>query len=113
MSIVLVSRDLMLTSKLEGAARVVGETLKVVATGEGALDAAADCRVMVVDLEVPGLEIASFIDEAKHQQEIPVIAYAPHVRTEKLAAAREAGCDLVVSRGQIMSNVESILRRFL
>ncbi len=101
----------MLASKLEGAARVVGETLKVVATGEGALDAVADCRMMVVDLEVPGLEIASLIDEAKRQQQIHVIAYAPHVRTEKLAAARDAGCDLVVSRGQIMSDVESILRK--
>ena len=115
MSIVLLSRDLMLSSKLEGVARAIGQSLKCVASGETIRENTEGCRVIVVDLELPELEIAALVEDAKsHAQEnIQVIAYAPHVRTEKLAAAREAGCDLVVSRGQMMSDAESILRRFL
>ncbi|QEG34059.1 hypothetical protein [Bythopirellula goksoeyrii] len=115
MSIVLLSRDLMLSSKLEGAARRVDQTLKVIGTDEAVLESVADCRVMVVDLEIPGLDIDELVQnlKARSPEGIQVIAYAPHVRTEKLAAAKEAGCDLVVSRGQIMSDAESILRSFL
>ena len=115
MPIVLVSRDLMLSSKLEGVARSLGQTLKSVGSGAAALGNAEECQVIVVDLELPGLDIAALVEGIKNRTQQPdnVIAYAPHVRTEKLAAAREAGCDLVVSRGQIMSDAESILRRFL
>ncbi|TWU25521.1 hypothetical protein [Bythopirellula polymerisocia] len=115
MPIVLVSRDLMLSSKLEGVARSLGQTLKSVGSGAAALGNAEERQVIVVDLELPGLDIAALVKGIKNRTQQPdkVIAYAPHVRTEKLAAAKEAGCDLVVSRGQIMSDAESILRRFL
>lgn len=115
MSILLLSRDLMLSSKLDGVARAVDQTLKVIGTDEAAMESVADSRAMVVDLEIPGLDIAELVQnlKARSSQGIQVVAYAPHVRTEKLAAAKEAGCDLVVSRGQIMSDAESILRRLL
>ena len=39
-----------------------------------------------------------------------VVAFGPHVHEQRLAAARDAGCDLVVSRGQFFSQLETILK---
>ena len=115
MALVLVSQDLMLTSRLEGAARALGATLLNVVSGEAALNAArgAGRTVIVVDLELPGLEIASFMQTLQGLEEVKVIAFGPHVRTEKLTAAQEAGCAEVVSRGKMVTDASSILQRFL
>jgi hypothetical protein len=40
-----------------------------------------------------------------------VIAFGPHVHEERLQAARKAGCDEVVSRGQFFAQVEGMLAR--
>ena len=41
------------------------------------------------------------------------IAFGPHVHETKLAAAREAGCDVVLTRGQFDAQMEAVLKRFL
>jgi DNA-binding NarL/FixJ family response regulator len=43
---------------------------------------------------------------------VAIVAFGPHVHRERLAAATEAGCDLVVSRGQFHAEMDSILARF-
>jgi hypothetical protein len=40
-----------------------------------------------------------------------VIAFGPHVHEDRLAAARAAGCDSVLSRGQFFSQAENVLGR--
>jgi hypothetical protein len=40
---------------------------------------------------------------------VRLIAFGPHVHEEKLAAARTAGFDLVISRGKFFSDVEAII----
>jgi len=34
-----------------------------------------------------------------------VIAFGPHIQTARLEGARAAGCDVVLSRGQISANL--------
>ncbi len=93
----------------------MGQNLDVAGTIEAAFENAAlsGSRLFIVDLELPDLNIDLLFNKSRNilQEDIHVIAYAPHVRTEKLAAARDAGCDLVVTRGQIMTDAESILRK--
>ncbi|HEY6564663.1 MAG TPA: hypothetical protein VIY86_09220 [Pirellulaceae bacterium] len=38
-----------------------------------------------------------------------LIAFGPHVQTEKLQAARDAGCDHVVTNGQIHRDLKGVL----
>jgi hypothetical protein len=65
-----------------------------------------DLSTAVVD--VSALVSAATVDSAKVRK---IIAFGPHVHAERLSAAREAGCDEVVSRGQFFAQVDTILQR--
>jgi DNA-binding response OmpR family regulator len=116
MNIVLLSGDLMSASRLQGAASRFAAKLLTATTGEQAL---AHCgeqpvAVVLVDLATPSLEIGPLINSLK-QGEIAapkVVAFGPHVHEERLAVAREAGCDEVVSRGQFFAQIETIIGRY-
>lgn len=103
MKLLIVSTDLMLVSRLEGLAR----SLDLAAVQAADLTAAiALCddqtSVAIVDLQTAGLNIAELNSQLKQANgAVRVVASGPHVHTERLAAAEAAGCDLVVSRGQL------------
>jgi CheY-like chemotaxis protein len=42
---------------------------------------------------------------------VPIVAFGPHVESESLTLARDAGADRVVTRGQLQSSLAEILRR--
>ncbi|MEM9353949.1 MAG: hypothetical protein AAGA92_13125 [Planctomycetota bacterium] len=108
--VVLLTADLMLTSRVQNAARGVA------VRPAGSLDAAAAAAAegpavaVVVDLLLPGIDphavrqaLASVVPEAR------TIAVAPHVHAQRLATAREAGFSEVMSRGQFDREVENVL----
>jgi DNA-binding response OmpR family regulator len=112
MEIVLLANDLMVVSQLQNAAAKIGATVRLAAT---ATDAARICGeavagVLVIDLAMPNvdLEIVRTLKSAPNSPRI--IAFGPHVHKERLAAAREAGCDRVTSRGEFFSGVDAILQ---
>jgi CheY-like chemotaxis protein len=114
MTVVLLSGDLAVLSRVEGAATRLGQAVRS-ASGESAameLCEAEDAKTVIVDLSMPSLDVASLVTQLKSIEgsNIRVVAFGPHVHEQRLAAAREAGCDLVVSRGQFFSQLESILR---
>lgn len=93
----LLSRDLMFTSQATGAANAAGCETQTV----GNLDqvTADEPHVVVLDLTLPGLDIASTVEGLK-KNSAKVIAVGPHVHEANLAAAQEAGCDFVITKGQ-------------
>ena len=105
MSIVLLSRDLMLGSRVEGAARQAGGKLVVVADQEAALAAVQEesCRYLLIDLQMPQLQLESLIVAVREAapSEISIVACGPHVHQRLLQKAADAGCDRVMSRGQL------------
>lgn len=44
---------------------------------------------------------------------VSVVAFGPHVHKGKLAAALEAGCDEVLSRGQFHGQIDQLIARYL
>lgn len=85
---------------------VAGESLAVeLCKGEGA-------NTLLVDLSLSSLDVASLVAQLRSGDGsgTRVIAFGPHVHEQRLTAAREAGCDLVVSRGQFFSQLETILK---
>jgi len=115
MNIVLLSRDLMLTSRLEGAARQLDVELMIAADGAAAVALCVErsSRLLIVDLRLPGLDVAELISQLQQQKErLPLLACGPHVHEMRLAEARRAGCDLVVTRGQLDREAENLLRPF-
>jgi hypothetical protein len=42
-----------------------------------------------------------------------IVAFGPHVHEARLAAARDAGCDLVLTRGQFDSQIDALLAQLV
>lgn len=107
--------DLLFSSQVTGAAARVGLPLRVVGSAEALLASCASEAVsaVVLDLSAPGLSVADLAPKLKKLGRPPtVVAYAPHVHGETLAAAQAAGCDLVLTRGQFHAQMGDLLRRF-
>jgi CheY-like chemotaxis protein len=113
MTVVLLSNDLAVLSRVEGAARRAGETVRQAASVAQAagICASEDVRLVVVDLSTPTIEIATTVRQLRSEPSSSprMIAFGPHVHEQRLADARAAGCDLVVTRGQFFSQLDSLL----
>lgn len=114
MTVVLLSSDLAILSRVEGAATLLGQRVRS-ASGESqavAVCKAEDANTLIVDLSMSSLDLDSIVNQLKaiEGSRTRVVAFGPHVHEQRLAAAREAGCDLVVSRGQFFSQLETILK---
>ena len=114
MTVVLLSGDLMVTSRVAGAAAQQGVALQ---TASNAQQAAESCRehsaqMLIVDLSTPSLNVAELVAAVKTDKDAAptIVAFGPHVHEERLAAARDAGCDRVVSRGQFFGQLDTMLQ---
>jgi CheY-like chemotaxis protein len=111
--VLLISSDLACVSKVTGAAARAAVELRT-AMGVAAVEkqlAGEPPGLVLVDLSTPGIKIGDLV--ATVRAAIPpntqIIAFGPHVHTGLLAAAREAGCDRVVSRGEFHARIDDYL----
>lgn len=110
MHVLLLSNDLMTSSQIEGAVRSAGGEVTVATTvaklsdeGEMPID------VVVLDLSTTG-DVVATVSQFRERSSPPrIIAFGPHVHAAKLAAAKEAGCDAVYTRGQFVPQVAAAL----
>src|SRR5512135_175109 len=98
----LLSRDLIFTSKITGTARALGR--RVLVAGDGALASTLieqwRPRVVFVDLSAGELvqPAALLAFQKLVGPSIPFVAFGAHVDTAALAVARGVGCDPVLPR---------------
>lgn len=113
MQVVLLSNDLMFTSKIEGAVRSLGGRLYTTSDTQASANFASSetATLLIIDLTLPGVDLAQLLQSLP--ESVRTLAYGPHVHEAKLAAASEAGCDLVVSRGELDRKLNGILKQFL
>jgi CheY-like chemotaxis protein len=114
---VLLSDDLIFTSRITGTAQSLGLTIQP-ARSVAALQALVQQQTpscVIVDLANPGLVIVDLIGWL-HKSCVPgprVVAYGSHVDTATLRAAREAGCDVVLPRSTFVEELPSKLPEWL
>jgi len=116
MKLLLVSGDLILSARVEGAARSCGLEMITGASESRANELCDDSyKLVLIDLRCPGLDISSLVEslQKKSSTDLPIVACGPHVHEQRLEAARQAGCDVVVTRGQFEHDAESIFQRLL
>src|SRR5579872_622756 len=91
---VLISRDLFFTSKVTGTAAALGIRLQVVGDVQTAAKLAEDesCRCVFIDLADAAVDVSAFFQQLPATHQCAVVAFGSHVQTERLQAAREAGC---------------------
>jgi CheY-like chemotaxis protein len=115
--IVLFSVDLMLLSAAQGVADRQRATLVVTGDARAAVAAAGDAeaRLAAIDLRAPGLDVGTLVAglRSARQQPIHVLAGGPHVHEASLAAARAAGCDEVVTRGEFERRLDAAVERLI
>ena len=111
--VIFLSGDLLFGSRFHATAGQLGiETAGALSTSQ-ALTAIERGGVtgVVVDLEASNLAIADFVTQARTGGPIRIVAYGPHVRVDRLAEARTAGCDAVLSRGEFDRNLSDLLQQ--
>jgi CheY-like chemotaxis protein len=125
MYILFLTNDLVFPSRVQGAAQACGARMITAPNvdtllakyGEAAssVDAAESASLALLDLNAAGVDAAQVVPRLKELSPPPkaIIAYGPHVHEHKLAAAQEAGCDLVLTRGQFDAQMAELLRRYL
>jgi DNA-binding NarL/FixJ family response regulator len=106
----LLSDDLLFTSRITGTARALGLNVNSVRSFDALLAQAVQRRpaCVILDLGMPGLVLAELFRQLGDDRP-RVVAYGSHVDAESLRAARAAGCDPVMPRSQFVEVLSSAL----
>ena len=110
-----VSGDLMLgVPVLNALGTVCGDVTRAL-SGRGLLEKlqAEPVDVLVLDLEASDLDLPAIGNITRTSGKPLTVAYAPHVATQRLQAAADAGFAAVISRGQAASQLPAILQSLL
>lgn len=113
---VLLSDDLIFTSRITGTGRDLGCAIRVAKTADALLALARQDppACAIIDLHNPGLNITELVAALKQLSPPPtVIGYGSHVDTATLKAARTAGCDRVLPRSQFVEELPAELPRWM
>ena len=106
---ILLSDDLIFTSRITGAARAHGLDMCAV-SALATLEEMSRQRppaCVVVDLHFPGLMIAELVPTLKQLGPCTIVGYGSHVAAELLRHARDAGCDVVLPRSKFVEVLET------
>jgi len=114
MTLLLLSADLMCSSRVCGAAERIGSGALTASSTAMLLEQlpSESLTLVVLDLNTPGLDVSELVPQVRRAApSLPILAFGPHVHSQRLQAASESGCDLVVSRGQFHAQMDEILTR--
>jgi PleD family two-component response regulator len=106
--------DLMFSSKIRAVAERTGAVVRFARSKETALAEAhaTPPRLVIIDLDRettdPMGTIAAFKADATLQK-VRLVGYVSHVQTERIAEAREAGCDTVLARSAFVNMLVELL----
>jgi len=114
----LITGDLLFSSRVSGAAERAGVRLSTVAAGdaEGVCKLAAESGATLALIDLDAVAATGTLKRiVAGLRETPggsptIVAYGAHVHRDRLDAAREAGCDQVLTRGQFDAGMDAILR---
>lgn len=112
---VLLCDDLLFASRVTATAQSLGKTVKVARSSDVLKSRITEAgpRFILVDLANPGLvieELVSWVHSMAAGDPKPrIVAYGSHVDAATLKKARAAGCDDVLTRSQLVEQLENLL----
>jgi CheY-like chemotaxis protein len=113
----LLSRDLIFTSKVTGTARELGYRVLVAGNVALARTMIEEQRPRVILVDLAAGDMVSPETLVAYQElagpETPLVAFGSHVDTQSLAAARAAGCAEVMPRSKFSAELPALIRRLL
>jgi len=116
-TILIVVEDLLFLSKIQQTAQLTGVTVKPADPAQG-LEAIAKQapQGIILDLNHRSLSAIELIRTLKAHPDtkpIPLVGFVSHVQSELIAAAREAGCDIVLARSAFTQQLPDLLKRLV
>lgn len=111
--IVAIVPDLFFSAKITETAKHVGATVEFARSETELLGKTADpAALIVLDLNAAGMDTVSIVAKLKALPALadtPCVGFVRHEMSELIAAARQAGCDQVLSRNAFSKNLPQIL----
>ena len=108
--------DLLFLSKIQETAKHLGIEVKAAQPADlPEAPLAAPPAALLIDLNHrsgKALEVLRALKSDSKTKGIAVIGFVSHVQSELIAAARDAGCDLVLARSVFASQLPNLLRRY-
>src|SRR5665213_2460455 len=104
----LLSDDLMFTSRITGTARGLGLEVRQVRALDRLVETVKEVgtRCVILDLAFPGLDLADLMRRLGELEAMPrVVAYGSHVDAASLQAARAAGCQPTLPRSKFVEDL--------
>lgn len=103
----MLSGDLMFCSKVKSAAERAGRSFRM--GGQLPEDDTESIRFVVLDLSTRSGLVPQIVDQcAERCPAARLIAYGPHMKVDRLKAAREAGIEPVMTNGQFDAALATI-----
>lgn len=116
MPILIVVEDLIFLSKIRETARLTGVVIEEVRPSQlSERLAGSPVSAVICDLNYRAGLALEAVREIKHNPSllpILVIGFLSHVQADLAAAAREAGCDVVMARSAFSLQLPDLLRRY-
>lgn len=113
--LLLVSPDLMLTSRVAGLVRGINASVETLRQLDAA-PAGSGFDLVLLDLGGFRADPAVMISQLRSMPGVPstatVAAFGPHVHRERLQQALDAGADHVVSRGELLGGLAALIARW-
>jgi len=119
--ILLVSPDLLSTSRIAGLAREAGGRLATLRNLDDPLPSGLydlvllDLQAMSGDPAVLVTRVIALLNpqrESQPEKLVRIVAFGPHVAKERLDQAKAAGADASVSRGELLGGFPAIVKRW-
>jgi CheY-like chemotaxis protein len=114
---ILLSDDLMFSSRITGTARDLGLVVQSVSSVDALVSLAEreNPTCVIIDLSNRSLAVDRLINNLREScKPAPrVVAYGSHVDAKSLHAAREAGCDLVLPRSKFVEELPRSLAQWM
>jgi CheY-like chemotaxis protein len=109
---IFLTTDLFFGSQVTSAAKAAGGEVTLAPSSEQLLAQARSGEApaqVVLDLAAVGDEVSAVVANLRKEfPELTIIGYASHVIQSRLEAAREAGCDRVLTRGQFSREIPTL-----
>ncbi len=113
---ILLSRDLIFTSKVTGTARALGHRVLVAGNTSLALAMIEQWHPCVIFVDLSAGELVAPEALLGYQRlagpAVAFVAFGSHVDTEALAAARAAGCDPVMPRSRFSAELPELIAHY-
>lgn len=110
-TVLFLTTDLMFSSRVLGAAKTLGLDCRLFANPQQLVASVGDCPLALIDLGLTPLDLPAAVAAIRHTApEAKIVAFGPHVDQQLLAAAKDAGCDVVLPRSQFNQHYVALLQ---